>query len=242
MNESNWTVNIAGVPTKALAFAESYNDNDYIIIAKGDPAIMMVYPSKQYKNIITMGTHPLFAIKTRSVNTLVCKFAEYVAPLQMSSLSPIKSVYTRNDIFTRYYTEDGLIDRRIFSGTLEDLQDLMERNSWYLPAKDGGYKEVEYIAETETCDVVAVLYRKDFLGYPVIATPATVTTDGIIYENYGTPAGGKDIEGAITRFNHNIFGSQQYGCKYGQIVRMIDKEGDTSEIFTFSDTNSMIPF
>ena len=242
MNESNWTVNIAGVPTKALAFAVSYNDDNYIIIAQGNPAVMMIYPSKQYKNIITMGTHPLFATKTRGINTLVCKFAEYVAPLQMSSLSPIKSVYTRNDIFTRYYTEDGLIDRRIFEGTLEDLHELMAMNAWCLLAKDGGYKNIEYIAETETGDVVVVLYNKDFLGYPIIVAPATVTTDGVVYENYGTPAGGKDIEGAITRFNHNIFGSQQYGCKYGQIVRMIDKWGKTLEIFTFSDPNSMISF
>ena len=232
MNEINWMVSIGGLVTKALAFAEAYNGRDYIIIANGEPGVMMIYPSKQYKNLITIGIHPLFAIKTTNVNNLVGKFADYVAPLQMESLSPIKSLYVRDDIFTRYYTEDGLMDRKIFDGTLEELHDLMEKNSWCLLAKDR-CRQPEYIAETETCDVVVIECRKDFLGYPVFVTAYIVTTDGVIHENYGTPTGGADITTAITHFNRNVFDSQKYGCRYGQIIRVVDKEGNLYDFNPF---------
>lgn len=236
MESVDWTATVLGRETNIVAIADAFNGEQYVIVPGGKySGVKMIYPAKEFAGKVMIGAYSVFAMKTRIANTLVQGFNEYVEHLGIPSLSPIKSLYAKGGVFTIYYTEDGAIDRRDFYGDLDDLKDMMEYHAWYLSSRDGGYKEIEYIAETETGDVVCVLTKSDWMGYPLIIAPAMVSTDGMVTDNYGTPVGGDSLNTAVNRFNRDIFDSQKYGCKYGQIERVLSKDGREYNFSILSD-------
>lgn len=223
MDEMNWVMRNDVRKMQVMAFGETYNHKEFVLTRTGDEvmdtrgiAMYMVSEGNKLSN------YPVFATKYSPIDTFIKRYSEYVE--MVPELEPISTVYMKNAIYTRFYKTDGNIRPITFDGTLDDLKDLLG-DTWEVLDRHTKLKQISYIAETELGEYVGVIIRED-VGYtPIIITPCTFTTGGVIWGNYGTPTVGADIVSAVTRFNKDVFDSQKFGCKWGQIVRLYSNDG-----------------
>lgn len=224
MDEMNWVMGNELRKMEVIAFGETYNHKEFILTNTGDEmmdtrgiAMYMVGEGNVLAN------YPVFVTKYSPIDAFIKRYAGYIE--MVPELESISTVYIRNGVYTRYYKTNGNLKPMTFDGTLDDLRELLG-NTWEVLDRDMKLKQVSYIAETELGEYIGVLIQEDFNGIPIIITPCTFTTSGVIWDNYGTPTSGGDLINAVNRFNKDIFESRKFGClNYGQITRLYSNDG-----------------
>ena len=122
--------------------------------------------------------------------------------------------------------------RELYTGTLENYFDMMERMAWRIPAGSTSNCSTHYdigaVAMTSNDTPICIIFSKH--DKRCFVTPVRTYADGTSYSNYGTPTVDLRAVDAVEKFNHDIIDSRQYGCKLGTIRKMIVKDG---RIFEF---------
>lgn len=224
MEELNWVMGNGMRKMEVLAFGETYDHKEFILTRTGDEIVdtrsIAMYMVSEGN---VPAKYPVFATKYSPIDGFIKKCAEYVK--MVPELEAISTVYMKNAVYTRYYKLNGNPKPITFDGTLDDLKELLG-DTWEVLDRDMKLKQVSYVAETELGEYIGVLIQENLNHIPIIITPCTFTTGGVIWDNYGTPTAGCNIVNAIHRFNKDIFETQKFGCHhYGQIVKMYSNDG-----------------
>lgn len=206
MDEMNWVMGNDVRKMQAIAFGETYNHKEFILTRTGDEmtgtrGIAMYMVSEGIK----LASYPVFATKYSPIDTFIKRYSEYVE--MVPELEPISTVYMKNAVYTRFYKTDGNIKPITFDGTFDDLKDLLG-DTWEVLDRHMKLKQISYIAETELGEYVGVIIRED-VGYtPIIITPCTFTTGGVIWGNYGTPTERGLIKTSLTLRSSDVSGDK----------------------------------
>lgn len=167
--------------------------------------------------------------KAKSIRRIVRKYSdEHLDSIDMmgsNNVPYIKTIDTCKGAHIEY-DADGIGTASRFD-SLEKYQEIISELDWNIPVGSTSNCSTHYsiggVAETTTGDIISII-TGNFSGY-FSMTPCRTYADGVAEGNYGTPTLGNDIRHCLDKFNKDVFDSQKYGCRLGQITRVLLKDG-----------------